>query len=271
MNLGNACSGFDEAVLDELKAIAAVQLDAGGLVIRLSSWFGDKAKVVIDRIPEGIADKLDEIVELALRTSYAVAASSQADETVAEPGWWARRLASAKGDRWHTIASSVTGAAGGAGGVLTTAADLAATTTLTLRSIQQIAVEHGEDITQEEVRLECLKVFGFGSPMSGDDEAETGLFATRMALTGSALHDILKVLVPRVLPNLTPKIIAQSVPLAGAVVGAAINPVFVSYYQEMAHVIFRLRRLERDHDPEQVRACYERVVTAQKAATKKKK
>lgn len=270
MDLGNACSGFDEVVLEELKAIAAVQLEAGGMVIQLSSWFGDKAKGVIDRIPDAIAGRLEEVVEFALRASYAAAASTHADESVEEPGWFDRTLAWAKGDRWHAVASAVTGAAGGALGAATTAADLAATTTLTLRSIQQIALEHGEDISQDPVRMECLKVFGLGGPMDGDDEAETGLFATRMALTGTALHEVLKVLVPRVLPNVAPAMIAKSVPVAGALVGATINPIFVTYYQQMARVIFRLRRLERDHDPDQVRACYERVVTAQKRAGKKR-
>lgn len=270
LDLGNACSGFEEAVLEELKAIARVQLGAEGLVIQLASWFGNKAKGFIDEIPDTIGSKLDSMIGLALRASYAAAASSQADETVGESGWFARRLASARGDRWHMVASSITGAAGGAGGVLTTLADLVATTTLTLRSIQQIAAEHGEDITQDEVRLECLKVFAFGSPMPDDDEADTSLFATRLALSGTALHEILKALVPRLLPNIAPKVIAQSVPFVGAAAGAAINPVFVRYYQQMAKVIFRLRRVEREHDPEQVRACYERILSAQKQPRKKR-
>ena len=39
------------------------------------------------------------------------------------------------------------------------------------------------------------------------------------------------------------KLAAQSVPVLGAVAGAATNYAYTSYYQEMAHVHFRLRRL----------------------------
>jgi hypothetical protein len=44
------------------------------------------------------------------------------------------------------------------------------------------------------------------------------------------------------------------------------NPTFTGYYQSMAHVHFRLRRLERDGDPEQLRACFGRIVHLRRSA-----
>ena len=38
------------------------------------------------------------------------------------------------------------------------------------------------------------------------------------------------------------------------------------YYQSMAHVHFRLRKLERTHPSDEVRACFERVVRARRNA-----
>jgi hypothetical protein len=47
------------------------------------------------------------------------------------------------------------------------------------------------------------------------------------------------------------KLAAQTVPILGAVAGAATNYAYTSYYQDMAHVHFGLRRLaitsDRDH------------------------
>jgi uncharacterized protein (DUF697 family) len=42
------------------------------------------------------------------------------------------------------------------------------------------------------------------------------------------------------------KLAAQTVPILGAAAGAATNYAYTSYYQEMAHVHFGLRRLALD-------------------------
>ena len=44
------------------------------------------------------------------------------------------------------------------------------------------------------------------------------------------------------------KLAAQTVPLLGAVAGAATNYAYTSYYQEIAHVHFGLRKLAIDGD-----------------------
>ena len=50
---------------------------------------------------------------------------------------------------------------------------------------------------------------------------------------------------------LSQKLAAQTVPVLGAVAGAATNYAYTSYYRDMAHVHFGLRRLaieaDRDH------------------------
>lgn len=62
------------------------------------------------------------------------------------------------------------------------------------------------------------------------------------------------------------KVLAQATPMLGAAAGGIINSVFVGYYQTMAHVHFRLRRLEGEHDKEQVRAFFERIFRARREA-----
>ena len=52
------------------------------------------------------------------------------------------------------------------------------------------------------------------------------------------------------------KIMAQGVPLIGAVGGAAINLLFINHFQDMARGHFIVRRLERSYGEDEVRRRY---------------
>jgi uncharacterized protein (DUF697 family) len=60
------------------------------------------------------------------------------------------------------------------------------------------------------------------------------------------VHGIVARVAPRLATVLGQKLAAQTVPVLGAAAGAATNYAFTSYYQEMAHVAFGLRRLAQD-------------------------
>jgi uncharacterized protein (DUF697 family) len=64
-----------------------------------------------------------------------------------------------------------------------------------------------------------------------------------VTLNGAAVHGILKSVAPKLATVLGQKLAAQTVPILGAAAGAATNYAYTSYYQEMAHVHFGLRRL----------------------------
>lgn len=258
MTLGNSCAAFDDEEIAELRAIATSYREASGPIVKLSNMLGDKIESALSKVPEGWQAAVAQATDIALRTSYAAASGTQAEPE--SRSYLNTVLAKCAGERWHQVASSVSGAIGSVGGLTTLALDLGVTTTLILRSIQEIAIGYGEDIEDEAVRLQCIGVFGFGGPLSEDDDVDTGLFGARLALRGKTLEAMLRVVVPRLLPTVTAETAAKSVPLVSAAVGAVLNPAFTSYYQKMAHVHFRLRRLERDHDPETVRACFERVL-----------
>jgi len=269
MTLGNSCAAFNDEEVAELRGIAKNYREASGPVVKLSNMLGNKIESALSKVPEGWQAAVAQATDIALRTSYVAASGTQA-----EPGsrsYFNTVLAKCAGDRWHQVASSVSGAIGGVGGLTTLALDLGVTTTLILRSIQEIALGYGEDIEDEAVRLQCIGVFGFGGPLSEDDDVDTGLFGARLALRGKTLEAMLRVVVPRLLPTVTAEAAAKSVPLVSAAVGAVLNPAFTSYYQKMAHVHFRLRKLERDHDPEAVRACFARVLTDIRHQTHKPK
>lgn len=261
-DLGNACSGFNEHDLNELKSIASLYTEAGSLIIKLSNWVGEGADTIFHKVPTDWQHVIEEATDLALKESYRLAFATQPEEQSQSP--INKALSWAQGETWHKIATSIAGAAGGIGGISTTLIDLPVTTTLILRSIQQIANGYGEDLNDESVRAQCLAVFGFGGPLTEDDDAETGLFASRLALSGKAVSEIMKKLLPRFGMVVSEKILVQSIPLLGALTGATINSSFASYYQTMAHVHFRLRRLEKEHDEDQIQACFERIVSTRR-------
>lgn len=259
---GNACAAFTERELAELMKIADIHEDAGGWLLSLAAKAGESADQLIDWLPDNFEDKLQGVVDLALRQSYAIAFRSQ--------GRRKRRQTVNTREGFYRFATGVAGAVGGAGGIATTLADLAITTTLILRSIQAIAASYGEDLDDPDVRAQCIAVFGTGGPLVDDDSLDTGLWAGRIALSHQSVSATIRAIVPQFGKALSEGVLTRAAPLVGAVAGAAINSAFTRYYQQMAHVNFRLRRLARNHPPGEVLACFARAVDIERDQRKGK-
>lgn len=261
-DLGNACSGFAPDELAELREIVSQYRYSKGFIVNLSNIVGKKAEGWIQKVPDDWQSKLDGLIETALYTSYDLALQTQADDESQSLANSA--LAWAQGERWHSVAGAVSGALGGLGGISTTLVEIPVTTTLALRSIQQVAASYGEDTSKQEIRAQCIAVLSLGGPIEEDDETEAALFATRLAVNHATVAQAIKIVLPRFGIVVSEKILAQAVPIIGAVAGATINSVFVNYYQTMAHVHFRLRKLEVSNDADQVLACFNRILEAQR-------
>ncbi len=72
--------------------------------------------------------------------------------------------------------------------------------------------------------------------------------SARAALSGATLQSLIARIAPRFATVLGQKLAAQTVPVLGAVAGAATNYAFTSYYTEIAHVHFGLRKLAIEAD-----------------------
>lgn len=224
----------------ELKAIAARHRKASGGAIELINALGGRAESWMKRLPAPARNGLDSATRAALQQAAKAAQVSRG--TVPDQPAWV-----------NSAVGAAMGAAGGFGGAPTALAELPVTITLLLRVIQGVAAEHGFDPAEENVQFDCLKVFGSAGPLAADDGAETAFISSRLALNGAALQGILKAVAPRLGAALGQKLAAQSVPILGAAAGAAINYTYTSYYREMAHVQFGLRKLAIDADlPERV-------------------
>ncbi|TMM55199.1 EcsC family protein [Sulfitobacter sabulilitoris] len=221
-----------DATLDD---IAARYAQAGGVGIDLLNLIGGRADSLIDRLPTRVRDGLQDATVKALGQAMRAAHSSRS--VVPDQKSWL-----------NTAVGTAMGAAGGMGGLPTALAELPVTTTLLLRIIQGVAVEHGFDPSAQNVQFDCVQVFSAAGPLSSDDGADLGFLSARMALSGRAVHGIIARVAPRLATVLGQKLATQTIPVLGAVAGAATNYAYTSYYQDMAHVHFGLRKLAIDAD-----------------------
>ena len=173
-----------------------------------------------------------------------------------------RRIESARtgGGRTRLLVAA-SGAAGGAAGLAGFAPDAAVTTLAIMRRIAVIAQEEGEDLRELDARRACLEVFALRAGVPGEvgkagevGEAGSGYFSTRLLLQGGPLMRLLAEVGARYGVQLGQKLAAQAIPVAGAILGAAINSGFLVEYEGLARAHFTVRRLERAYGAAAVRA-----------------
>ncbi|MCD4751059.1 MAG: EcsC family protein [Thermoanaerobaculales bacterium] len=257
------------AAEDEAALRRAVELlENPGFIARVSDFVGTPIEVVLDRLPVGASSKIDSASRHAMRTAVNIATSSLNSTR--------RRKAR---NRFHLLAAGTAGAVGGAFGLASLAVELPITTTIILRSVADVARSEGEDLRNLKARLACLEVFAYGGRNPADDAAESGYFAVRTAL-GQAVSEATRYLgqkaavgegapiIARLLSRIAArfnsvvaeKIVAQGVPIVGALGGAAVNMMFIRHFQDMARGHFIVRRLERSYPEEVVRQAYDRLL-----------
>ncbi len=219
----------------ELDKIARRYKSAGGVGINVLNLIGGSAESLLDQLPDTVRRNLETATVAALNQAMRAAHSSRS--VVPDQKSWLNQAVSA-----------AMGAAGGAGGLPTALAELPVTTTLLLRVIQGVAVEHGFDAAAENVQFDCVQVFAAAGPLSGDDGADLGFLSARLTLSGKAMQAVIAKVAPKLAVVLGQKLAAQAVPVLGAVAGAATNYAYTSYYEDIAHVHFGLRKLAVDAD-----------------------
>ncbi len=176
--------------------------------------------------------------------------------------------------RAHWAAVVGTGAVAGAFGLAGLAVDLPLTTTLMLRSIAQIAREQGENLALPESRLACVQVLGMGAGdldggylgvralLAREIQAAAAWLGSETAARQGAsplLAQLVEKLATRFGVVVEEKLAAQMVPVIGALGGATINALFMSFFQDKAQGHFTYRRLERTYGAEVVRVRYQEI------------
>ncbi len=232
---------------DAIMALAIRYRRANGPLMRLVTRLGGSLESQMLLIPASMRDQMERTVARALEASYGLAGR-----------------APDLGQRGPMIAVMASGAAGGAGGIATSLAELPVTVTLILNTIRAAAVEVGLNPDEPWVKAECLRVFGAGSPLSADDGVNTSFLTARLTVTGAAVQNLIATVAPRLAAVLGQKLAAQAVPVLGAVTGATLNAAFLSYYREIARIRFALLRLAEIHGAEPVLTAFAKAVTPPK-------
>jgi hypothetical protein len=226
----------------EITALAVDYRRANGPLMSLINRIGGGLESQIGLIPKPLRNQIEQAVVVALTAAHGVAG-------LAEEGPRMGRGAS-------TLAAMATGAAGGSGGLLTSVAELPVTITVFLHAIRAEAMRAGFDPSEPGVRAACLEVFAAGSPLQSDDGVNTGFLSSRLTLTGPALQKLIATVAPRLAATLGQKLAAQTVPILGALSGAALNAAFINYYREIARIRFALMRLAETNGGEVVVAAF---------------
>jgi hypothetical protein len=230
---------LDEAVA----ALARRYKRANGPVMQVMNRLGGTLESQLGHLPPTMRDQLEVVTARALEAAYGLA-----------------RHTPDMGTRGPVAAVMVSGAAGGAGGIATALAELPVTVTLILNAIRAEARAAGLDPDALGVREDCLRVFGAGSPLAGDDGVNTSFLTARLALTGPTVQNLITAIAPRLAAVLGQKLAAQAVPIVGAVTGAALNAAFLTYYRELARIRFALLKLSEVHGAEPVLAAFRDAV-----------
>ena len=257
---------------------AARFLERPGFLIQAANAIGKPLELVQRNLPESLQKKISAATQKALAKTLDVSIATLKPKS--EPLQWDQLT---RQGHFHSAATAVTGAASGFFGPLALAVELPITTGIMFRSIANIAQGFGEDLSEPATRLECLQVFALGSPQSrDDDEMESAYFTHRIAFNAMiknasiflAQHSTKEVLAAiekgsapfliRLLGRIAAefevvvaeKILAEAVPVIGALGGAAINSAFTDYFNRTAYFHFGLRYLERKYGAEEVEKIY---------------
>ncbi|GAB4119955.1 MAG: EcsC family protein [Rhodothalassiaceae bacterium] len=247
----------------ELEA-ALRRLEGPGLAVRLADALGSPVEAIGRVLPHAWQRRIDRAMTRAMSLAMNRAVASLA----ADPSPRAT----------HRLLGGASGAIGGFFGLAALPVELPLSTVLMLRAIADIARREGEDLSNLDSRLACLTVFALGSPLTaGDDAAETGYWTSRIALGqmvseagrhiarhgvtsgGPAIAALIHALASRFGLALSAKASAQLVPIFGAAGGAALNLAFLAHFESVARGHFAVRRLERRHGSEMVRAAAEEL------------
>jgi hypothetical protein len=230
-------SGLDPVTQRELDAAMAELRRGGGTVVRMADllgrFLGRAGDSLLRRVGLSAAHPaFTPIAQMALDRAYDAAILG-----IDLPG----------GRRTSTPMVAMSGFLGGFAGFAGFLPDAVFTTLVIMRDIARIAREEGEDLSTEEGRAACVRVFSLGV---GD---EAGYISARMMLQGSAARAMLSGVAARWGVVLGEKFAAQALPLAGAAAAVALNTAFLDHYRRLGRAHFTIRRLERAHGRERVR------------------
>ena len=220
----------------QLEALVVRYKEAEGPLMKLANYAGSQIEGVLSKLPDGFEAQVQSVVKSALDAAY------EASGTIS-----ASSFAPATPSYFHKMAVTFSGAIGGVAGLPGAVAELPVTITTMFSSFQKIAEEYGFDPSEQETKVECIKIFSMGGPLEKDEDIDLSFVSARLGLQGEVVSQLISKAAQKLALVISQKLGSQAVPIIGAVTGATLNYTFMSYYEEMAHVKFSLKRLQNEY------------------------
>lgn len=234
----------------EIALIAKQHSDASGLLMKLANFVGSKAENALEKLPDSIKETLESTTAAAMQRCYDAATTVTNSSYFPTTGMWANKAV-----------ASLSGALGGMGGLPTTLLELPFSVTTIFTAIQKVAARHGFDPEDPDVKLQCISVFGSGGPLTDDDAIELSYLTSRVAVNGTVVQALISRYAPNLALVLSQKLAVQMVPVLGALTGAGLNYTFITYFEEMADVKFKLLKMAQLHGPQRVNEMFRLQLT----------
>jgi len=256
---------------DDQRALerAFALLEEPSFAAKATRALGEPVAQAMTLLPAGWTDKVTAATEAALGKALDAAVLTMRTSSKASASQFA-----------HKVFSGLSGAAGGAFGLPALAIELPISLVIMLRSIADIARSEGEAVRDPAAKLACLEVLALGGVGRTHDPRRHGYYAVRLALASAVneaarfvaqkgvithgappLVRLVAQIAGRLSIQVTEKAAAQALPVIGAAGGAVVNLMFIDHFQDMARGHFAVRRLERRHGADAVRAAYEALRT----------
>lgn len=229
----------EEYIALEVDRLIEVYEKSSGILVKFTNYAGSFSESIINKFPPDWKTQIELATEKALHHASEAASNSHSENEGNKLLGWAR------GKKWHSVAAGVSGVVTGFIGLPGAIIDIPVSTTLLLRSIQEVASEHGEDVHDIDIRKECISILGLGD-LNSLGSGGLGIASTRIAVSGQTLTQIISRVLPQFTSQVTQKILAQAMPLVGALAGGGVNALFSNYYRTLAEVHFGLKKLGKE-------------------------
>lgn len=205
-------------------------------LMKLADYAGTQIESVMSKLPDGLEAQIQTVISESLETAYNTSNYIGSSKYTPDmPGYF------------HRAAATISGAIGGVAGLPGALIELPVTITTMFAAFQKIALEYEFDPNEEEIKAECIRVFSMGGPISLDEDKDLSFLTARIGLQGEAVTQLITKVAHKLGMVVSQKLASQAIPIVGAVTGATINYTFMSYYEEMAHIRFSLRKLQQEY------------------------
>jgi len=242
---------------DLTKAVSA--LEKNSLIKNLSEFTGRPIEEMLAKVPKPIKKQIERSVEQLTYKCLDLAIKSLENEL------------ETKRNRFDSLYTGIVGGLGGIFGMASLPIELPITTILLLRSIAVIARNQGENLSELESRLACIEVFALSKSIK-NDSSSISYYSSR-AMLAKLSNDAIRIMSERgiaeistaTMGNMTAqtvtkysaliseKMLANAIPVVGAIGGATVNIIFLNYFKKLAEGHFTIRKLERIYGKEEVR------------------